>query len=137
MNETGEVVEQGTFDNLNVPGNYVHSLKVKLEEEKGQNERGQDDEDIIDKAEAADKVDSEGPKEEEADESRQNGGFGTYKYYLVALGPVAVMVFAIIIIVNAFLNGFQCRPALPPTENRHVLRNDMLTQYRCLGQLVG
>ena len=111
MNETGEVVEQGTFDKLNVPGTYVHSLKVKLEEEKEQKEQEKDNEDIIDQADTADKAEPEEPNEEEADESRRSGGLSTYKYYFVALGPMAVLVFGIILMVNAFLNGFQCKPA--------------------------
>ena len=81
MNETGEVVEQGTFDKLNVPGTYVHGLKVKLGEKK---EQGQENEDDIDEAGTADKIESEGPKEEDPDESRRSGGFGTYKNYFLA-----------------------------------------------------
>lgn len=94
----------------------MHSLKVKLDEEKEHNEEGQGNESIVDDADATDKVELEGPKEEETDETRKSGGFGTYKYYFLALGPVAMLMFVVILMVNAFLNGFQCRPAFFSTK---------------------
>ncbi|KAK8859863.1 multidrug resistance-associated [Apiospora arundinis] len=92
LNETGEIVEQGTFSELNVPGSYIHTLQVKLQKEEQENEEvtetdagsvGEKTKEIVEVEEKA---------EAEVDESRQIGDWTIYKYYGHALGPMALFI---------------------------------------------
>ncbi|KAK6836235.1 hypothetical protein PG987_006730 [Apiospora arundinis] len=92
LNETGEIVEQGTFSELNVPGSYIHTLQVKLQKEEQENEEvTETDAGSVDEK-TKEIVEVEEKAEAEVDESRQIGDWTIYKYYGHALGPMALFI---------------------------------------------
>ncbi|KAK7959119.1 uncharacterized protein PG986_003973 [Apiospora aurea] len=92
LNENGEIVEQGAFSQLNVPGSYIYTLQVKLRKEEHEHEEvdeaGYDP--IDEKAKEIVKIEKEA--EAEVDESRQVGDWKIYRYYGHALGPMALFI---------------------------------------------
>ncbi|KAI1272257.1 P-loop containing nucleoside triphosphate hydrolase protein [Xylaria sp. FL0933] len=102
MNESGKIVEQGKFTELNVPGRYVHSLKISNH----QSSAGADEEPLSAGEQSADAKDV--PIEAQAqDSSRRTGDWATYKYYTAALGRWKLLVFLVFVTVNETANGIQ------------------------------
>ncbi|KAK8062961.1 P-loop containing nucleoside triphosphate hydrolase protein [Apiospora hydei] len=92
LNENGEIVEQGAFSQLNVPGSYIHTLQVKLRKEENEHEEADEAEyDPIDEK-TKEIVKVEKKAEAEVDESRQVGDWKIYRYYGHALGPMALFI---------------------------------------------
>lgn len=90
-------MEQGKFAELNVPGSYIHDLKIKLVTEDKARTQCQDDEaHPIDETQKA-LVDA---NKAESDESRKTGDWTTYKYYARALGRWNLALFFIFVAAN-------------------------------------
>ncbi|KAI0543772.1 P-loop containing nucleoside triphosphate hydrolase protein [Xylaria curta] len=101
MNESGKIVEQGKFTDLNVPGRYVHSLKINVQSATGVNDVIQSEKESITEAKDI-------PTEAQGqDPSRQTGDWATYKYYAAALGRSKLLVFVAFVTVNEAANGVQ------------------------------
>ncbi|KUI53472.1 Multidrug resistance-associated protein 1 [Cytospora mali] len=88
FNEDGRIVEQGSFAELNVAGNYIYTLKVKLQEEEAGHDHKYEIEESDDNRQAllpyAKAI---------ADNSRKTGDWATYRYYARALGPWGMLMF--------------------------------------------
>ncbi|KAK8096968.1 P-loop containing nucleoside triphosphate hydrolase protein [Apiospora kogelbergensis] len=95
LNDNGEIVEQGTFHELNIPGSYIHTLQVQLQKEEQESEdiAETDIESIDEKNKGI--IEVEEKSEAEADESRQVGDWAIYRYYGRALGPMALFIWII------------------------------------------
>ncbi|KAK8001086.1 multidrug resistance-associated [Apiospora marii] len=76
LKENGEIVEQGSFSELNIPGSYIHTLQVKLQKE----EQEYKDSAVVE----VDLIDEKTKESVEAEGKRR------LKYYGHALGPVAL-----------------------------------------------
>ncbi|KAI1751604.1 P-loop containing nucleoside triphosphate hydrolase protein [Xylaria castorea] len=101
MNESGKIVEQGTFSDLNVPGRYVHSLEINVQSATEVDDEIQSEKESI--TETRDiPTESQGQ-----DPSRQTGDWATYKYYAATLGRSKLLVFIAFVIVNEAANGVQ------------------------------
>ncbi|KUI69238.1 Multidrug resistance-associated protein 1 [Cytospora mali] len=88
LNEDGRIVEQGSFAELNVAGNYIYTLKVKLQEEEASHENKYEIDESDDNQQAL--LPSTGAV---VDSSRKTGDWATYKYYARALGPWGIIMF--------------------------------------------
>lgn len=117
LNEHGKVVEQGSFAELNVVGNYIHDLQIKLEEEEASN-----DDNIEDAKNSTNSPQATiPPAEAVADESRKTGDWAIYKYYARALGPWGLLMFAALVAGNETFIGMSSKssrtiPWLQSTE---------------------
>ncbi|KAK8046051.1 P-loop containing nucleoside triphosphate hydrolase protein [Apiospora saccharicola] len=90
LKENGEIVEQGSFSELNIPGSYIHTLEVKLQKKEQELEDAPVDEaDSIDEK-TKEVMEVEEKTETEIDETRQLGNWSIYRYYGHALGPMAL-----------------------------------------------
>lgn len=97
MDHEGRIVEQGKFAELNIPGSYIHDLKIELITEdktssEGRNDETQPSDETQQPLVAATKVQS--------DESRKTGDWTTYKYYARALGRWNLALFFIFVATN-------------------------------------
>ncbi|KAI0858183.1 P-loop containing nucleoside triphosphate hydrolase protein [Xylaria cubensis] len=101
MNERGKIVEQGRFSDLNVPGRYVHSLKINVQSVTGVDDVIQSEKESITEAEVM-STEAQGQ-----DSSRQTGDWATYKYYAAALGRSKLLVFIAFVTLNEAANGVQ------------------------------
>ncbi|ROW15668.1 hypothetical protein VPNG_02110 [Cytospora leucostoma] len=102
LNEHGKVVEQGSFAELNVVGNYIHNLQVKLEEAEASN----DDDNIEDAKNSTNSPKAIiPPTEAVADKSRRTGDWAIYRYYARALGPWGLLMFAALVAGNQTFIG--------------------------------
>ncbi|TRX89453.1 hypothetical protein FHL15_009622 [Xylaria flabelliformis] len=101
MNESGKIVEQGKFSDLNVPGRYVHSLKINVQSVTGVDDAIQSEKESITKAEDI-STEIQGQ-----DSSRQTGDWATYKYYAAALSRSKLLVFIAFVTLNEAANGVQ------------------------------
>ncbi|ORY71658.1 multidrug resistance-related protein [Pseudomassariella vexata] len=99
LDQTGTLIEQGTFSELNVPGNYIHRLQVKLEEE---NRHEETDGTTAQPYARPKNVRSETSV---ADESRKTGDWTTYKYYIRSLGPWYMATFVALVAANDVCSG--------------------------------
>ncbi|KAK8054682.1 hypothetical protein PG994_009749 [Apiospora phragmitis] len=90
LNENGEIVEQGTFSELNTPGSYIHTLQVKIQKEEQEHEVVEAVSEPIDEK-TKEIIEVEEKAEAEADKSRQLGDWNIYRYYGRALGPMALI----------------------------------------------
>ncbi|KAI0803754.1 P-loop containing nucleoside triphosphate hydrolase protein [Xylaria sp. FL0064] len=102
MNESGKIVEQGKFADLNVPGRYVHSLKISNPQSSTQADEGSLP--ISDQSTDTKDVPIEAQNQ---DSSRRTGDWATYKYYTAALGRWKLLVFLAFVTVNEAANGIQ------------------------------
>ncbi|KAI1176082.1 P-loop containing nucleoside triphosphate hydrolase protein [Nemania sp. FL0916] len=102
MDERGKIVEQGKFSDLNVPGRYVHSLKINLL----QSTTDTSDESVpkLDNGKPAQDVPTETQVQ---DLSRQTGDWETYKYYATALGRFKLLIFVAFVTINGGASGIQ------------------------------
>ncbi|KAI0508944.1 P-loop containing nucleoside triphosphate hydrolase protein [Xylaria bambusicola] len=102
MNESGKIVEQGTFSELNVPGCYVHSLKINnlQSSTKVDHEPSPANQDITGSQNAP-------VATQEQDGSRRTGDWATYKYYTAALGRWKLLIFLAFVTVNEAAYGVQ------------------------------
>ncbi|KAK5633576.1 hypothetical protein RRF57_009290 [Xylaria bambusicola] len=102
MNESGKIVEQGSFSELNVPGCYVHSLRIN----NPQSLAGVDGEPSP--ANQYTTAYQNAPVEtQDQDASRRTGDWATYKYYIAALGRWKLLLFLAFVTVNETANGVQ------------------------------
>ncbi|KAI0201172.1 P-loop containing nucleoside triphosphate hydrolase protein [Astrocystis sublimbata] len=101
MNEYGKIVEQGKFAELNVPGRYVHSLRINT-----QSTLDLGDEDQTSKQYIAGSTGFQAAVEGK-DSGRQTGDWATYKYYVAALGRSKLLLFVVFVILNEAANGVQ------------------------------
>ncbi len=102
MNESGKIIEQGKFSDLNVPGRYIYSLNVN----NPQSSTGVDDESLPANEDSTGDRDV-AIQEQNQDSSRQTGDWATYKYYSAALGRWKLLIFLAFVIVNEAANGIQ------------------------------
>ncbi|KAI0124180.1 P-loop containing nucleoside triphosphate hydrolase protein [Xylariales sp. AK1849] len=87
LDQTGRIIEQGTFDELKVAGNYIESLQVKL----GVQSRTEPDSESQTGQQCTTKpVD---PDATVSDQARKTGDWATYKYYGRSLGLWALAIF--------------------------------------------
>ncbi|TGJ88504.1 hypothetical protein E0Z10_g256 [Xylaria hypoxylon] len=103
MDESGMIIEQGKFSDLNVPGRYIYSLKINTL----QPSTVVDDEFLPGIEE-----DSMGPEDvtaetQDQDSSRQTGDWATYKYYVTALGRWKLLLFVAFVTINEVAGGIQ------------------------------
>lgn len=89
LEQNGELVQQGSFAELNSTGRYVRDMELKLAEETPSHD-GDDA-----KAEHTGETDRVRvlPIVANADESRKTGDWTIYKYYAHALGPLGLVLF--------------------------------------------
>lgn len=99
LNSSGEAVEQGTLEELNVPGKYIHSLKVQLQ--------GEDDGVYLDKHVLSTEEILQPVKAAAAaiDQSRKRGDWSIYKYYAKSLGYWGLGMFGLIVAVQETSHG--------------------------------
>lgn len=90
LKENGEIVEQGSFSDLNIPGSYIHTLQVKLQKEEQEHGGVAVVETQFDDEKTKELVEVEEKTEVEVDETRQLGNWSIYRYYGHALGPLAL-----------------------------------------------
>ncbi|KAI0906085.1 P-loop containing nucleoside triphosphate hydrolase protein [Ustulina deusta] len=102
MNESGKIIEQGKFSDLNVPGRYIYSLNVN----NPQSSTGADDESLPANGDSTGDRDV-AVQEQDQDSSRQTGDWATYKYYSAALSRWKLLIFLAFVIVNEAANGIQ------------------------------
>ncbi|KAK7745878.1 hypothetical protein SLS53_002596 [Cytospora paraplurivora] len=101
LNGHGKVVEQGSFAELNVVGNYIHNLQVKLEEEEpSKDDNVEDAEESTNSPKAIIP-----PTEAVADKSRRTGDWAIYRYYARALGPWGLLMFVALVAGNSTFSG--------------------------------
>ncbi|ETS81268.1 hypothetical protein PFICI_06270 [Pestalotiopsis fici W106-1] len=100
LNSSGELVEQGSFIELNVPGTYTYGLQVKVERGLADKEHGNKETVTNNKPEAAPAT-----KESASDESRQTGDWTVYKYYMQALGPMKLLIFVLLVVSYSVVNA--------------------------------
>ena len=96
LNQEGEIVEQGTFEQLNTTGSYIHDLQIKLEDESSNDGRDTDSRILETKPKSTTPVAAAA-----VDESRRHGDWVIYNYYARALGPVSLMFFALLVVGNS------------------------------------
>ncbi|KAI1248908.1 hypothetical protein MGN70_010111 [Eutypa lata] len=101
IDEAGQIAEQGTFPDLNVPGNYVYGLKIKLNEQSQETNQGESVHEFVERAEGKQ------TSTRVSDGSRQTGDWATYKYYSRTLGLMSIMLFLSAIAVNETASGMQ------------------------------
>ncbi|GAW18308.1 hypothetical protein ANO14919_077830 [Xylariales sp. No.14919] len=103
MDESGKIIEQGKFSDLNVPGRYIHSLKVNHLPSST----------VVDQESPLGHEDgSTGPEDattetQDQDSSRRTGDWATYKYYAAALGRSKLLVFVALVTLNEAAGGIQ------------------------------
>lgn len=113
IDEAGQIAEQGTFPDLNVPGNYVYGLKIKLNEQSQETNQGESVHEFVERAEGKQ------TSTRVSDGSRQTGDWATYKYYSRTLGLMSIMLFLSAIAVNETASGMQCMfPSIATMRNR-------------------
>lgn len=96
LNAAGQIIQQGSFSELNVAGTYIHSLQVNLGRES----------DDRDKDEGSFETELKHPASSKSDDlSRKTGDMTIYKYYARALGPLALIFFVSIIAVYEVFNA--------------------------------
>ncbi|KAI1115542.1 P-loop containing nucleoside triphosphate hydrolase protein [Nemania sp. NC0429] len=102
MDGSGKIVEQGKFSDLNVPGRYVHSLKIN---------RPRSTDDVVSEVVARQE---HGLQTKDApaatvnqDSNRQTGDWATYKYYTTVLGRWKLLAFVAFVALNEASNGIQ------------------------------
>lgn len=119
----GEVVEQGSFTELNVPGKYTYGLQVKIEHAFADSENVNDATISDDTSEAAPTT-----EDNASDESRKAGDWTVYKYYVQALGPIRLSIFVLLAVSHSVVNamGSKSRRTLAKLET-------LLIIHRCLG----
>lgn len=105
MDESGKIIEQGNFAELNVPGRYVHSLNISSikASTKGDDDSSLENHDTLSPTDMP--VESQDP-----DSSRRTGDWATYKYYTAALGRWKLLLFLAFVTVNEAANGVQSMP---------------------------
>lgn len=103
MDGTGKIVEQGKFSALNVPGRYVHSLKINHLQSTDE----VDDESLPEQEESTQTKDAPAATQDQ-DSSRQTGDWATYKYYAAALGRSKLLAFVALVTLNEASSGIQC-----------------------------
>lgn len=105
LDENGTISEQGTFEELNLPGKYIYSLQVISEERRHLSDNAESEElGEVAKAKATTK----------AAESlaRKTGDWATYKYYTRALGRWPLLVFVILVTINETFVGLNSKTDL-------------------------
>lgn len=101
LDQDGKIVEQGKFAELNVPGNYIHTLQVKLQEDQASHEnKGEVVDDFTDNPQT-----NLPSAKAVADDGRKAGDWATYKYYARALGPWSMAVFVGLVAVQETFFG--------------------------------
>lgn len=103
MDGTGKIVEQGKFSALNIPGRYVHSLKINHL----QSANDVHDESLPEQEESTQTTDAPTAMQTQ-DSSRQTGDWATYKYYAAALGHSKLLAFVALVALNEASSGIQC-----------------------------
>jgi ATP-binding cassette subfamily C (CFTR/MRP) protein 1 len=103
LDQSGRVIEQGTFADLSLAGSYIESLQVKLEEQSREEETHESPTKLADAPKA-------GPAAATVvlDQGRKTGDWTTYKYYSRALGPPALLIFVGFVTVNETFAGMTC-----------------------------
>lgn len=124
LDQSGEIVGQGTFQDLNLPRSYIHNLEDVSADEKGDKTI----DDTVDLGDARKKSNSDAKA---TDEGRKTGDWSTYKYYIRALGPWRMLLFLLLVSVNETFTGLESR------FFSGYLSKMMLTRCRCLAKLVG
>ncbi|KAI1313225.1 P-loop containing nucleoside triphosphate hydrolase protein [Xylaria venustula] len=102
MDERGKIIEQGKFSELNVPGRYIHSLKINYL----QLSTDMDAESSVanESSVGAEDAPIEVPNQ---DSNRQTGDWATYRYYTAALGRWKLVAFVVFVTINEAANGIQ------------------------------
>lgn len=129
MDGTGKIVEQGTFSALNVPGRYVHSLKIKHLQSTNEG----DDKSLPEQEESTETKDVPTSTQGQ-DSSRQTGDWATYKYYAAALGRSKLLAFVALVTLNEASNGIQCSSRFRHRRSSTVAN---MNTYSCVVELVG
>jgi hypothetical protein len=99
LNSAGQIIQQGTFPELNIAGTYIHRLHVIPEVDSTSEEK--DDEAFT--AKIGRRKSQINPKSD--DSSRKTGDLTIYKYYIRALGPLALFLFVLLIAVHEAFAG--------------------------------
>ncbi|KAH8664569.1 ABC transporter [Xylariales sp. PMI_506] len=99
FNQSGELVEQGKFADINIPGSYIYSLRVKLEKEAHEDEINEDG------IESDIRPQTKPTSQAELDESRKTGDWTVYKYYGRVLGPLRLLIFAMFVASHEVFTG--------------------------------
>ncbi|ROW02989.1 hypothetical protein VMCG_05737 [Cytospora schulzeri] len=99
LDQNGKVVEQGKFTELNVPGNYIHTLQVKLQKEEATH-----DDEVVDDSHYNPQTHVPSSKAV-IDNSRKSGDWAIYKYYARALGPWGIAMFVGLVAGNETFTG--------------------------------
>ncbi|KAH8200433.1 hypothetical protein TruAng_005396 [Truncatella angustata] len=98
LDTTGRIAEEGTFQELNKPGSYIHSLRVELAKEQVLDEQSGCQEQPI-------QATATGFTEAGDSMARKTGDWATYRYYTRALGHWPLSIFVALVILNECSNG--------------------------------
>lgn len=96
LSPDGRIAEQGVFSELNLPGSYIHSLRVNDTRDDGSQYHGDD---VAAEQDGSPRRGVQ-PSTLLPDETRKTGDWTTYKYYARALGFLNMLIFALLIISN-------------------------------------
>lgn len=98
LNQSCQIIEQGTFDYLRSSGGYVENLATRHKPEEGDAEEVETDETIKKQSPFA-TVGNDDIQNELADLNRQTGDSSVYHFYFASIGWIPTGVFLIYIIV--------------------------------------
>ncbi|KAI0143174.1 P-loop containing nucleoside triphosphate hydrolase protein [Xylariaceae sp. FL1272] len=103
MSQQGQIVEQGSFSDLNTPGSYIHGLRINAVDT---DTRGTEDSDVLpmkdDNAQA-----TSASLSQSMDSTRQTGDWRTYKYYIKSLGTFKLLGFVLLTVITVGPQGLQ------------------------------
>lgn len=108
LNQSGNVIQQGTFENLSLTEGYIHSLSIR----KTTAGRNIEEEEPESKSPIPSKilsVEQVIPPDLLSEASRQTGDFAVYKYYLSTIGIWNFWIFLFSVTAFAFFYVFPCK----------------------------
>ena len=128
LDKTGNVVEHGTFENLNATQGYVNSLSVNntnLTDDNGNNKERE-----LNNAPVLKKFDSEPAAAIDiiSDPSRQNGDISVYKYYFDTVGMWWCLLFFATLAAFAFFYVFSSKSKQAHTSNLNIDTNGTVSK---------
>ncbi|KAF7856278.1 hypothetical protein EAF04_009806 [Stromatinia cepivora] len=98
MDQSGKIIEQGTFDLLKTSGGYVENLATRHKSEEDDTGEANTDE-IALKQNPFAVVESDDLLNEVADLNRQTGDFSVYNYYFASIGLIPTGLFFLFVLV--------------------------------------
>lgn len=101
LGKNGQILEQGTYDNLSISGDYVQSLARTPEKKQGADQSD-------DKGRTPNQFTGTSNQPVQVDSSRQTGDWKVYVYYTRSLGLLGLLTLSTFVALNAVFLNMQC-----------------------------